>query len=52
MRMKRAALLPEKSQLTIFAVAYQVGFNNPTFFTKHFKEEFGVTPSGFQAKTA
>jgi DNA-binding response OmpR family regulator len=44
-RLKRAAQLLEKSQLTVSEIAYQVGFNNPKYFTKYFKEEFKVLPS-------
>ncbi|MGC8803712.1 MAG: helix-turn-helix domain-containing protein, partial [Bacteroidales bacterium] len=33
------------SQLTIAEISYKVGFNNPKYFTKYFKEEFGVLPS-------
>src|SRR5690606_34360806 len=44
-RLQRAAQLLEKSQLTISEVAYQVGFNNPKYFAKYFKEEFGMLPS-------
>lgn len=44
-RLKRAAQLLRGSQLTISEIAYKVGFNNPKYFTKYFKEEFGVLPS-------
>jgi YesN/AraC family two-component response regulator len=44
-RLKRAAQLLEKSQLTVSEIAYQVGFNNPKYFTKYFKSEFNVIPS-------
>ena len=37
MRMKRAAQLLQKSQLTITEIAYQVGFNDARYFTKYFK---------------
>lgn len=46
-RLQRAAQLLEKSQLTISEVAYQVGFNNPKYFAKYFKEEFGMLPSTY-----
>jgi YesN/AraC family two-component response regulator len=48
-RLKRAAQLLEKSQLTVSEIAYQVGFNNPKYFTKYFKEEFSVLPSLYAA---
>jgi transcriptional regulator GlxA family with amidase domain len=44
-RLKRAAQLLEKSQLTVAEIAYEVGFNNPKYFSKYFKEEFNTLPS-------
>lgn len=49
-RLKRAAQLLEKSQLSISEIAYEVGFNNPKYFTKYFKTEFGVLPSQYPSK--
>ncbi len=49
-RLKRAAQLLRESQLNISEVAYQVGFNNPKYFSKYFKEEFGMLPSTYQDK--
>lgn len=46
-RLQRAAQLLEKSQLTVSEVAYQVGFNNPKYFTKYFKDEYNVLPSNY-----
>lgn len=46
-RLKRAVQLLEKSQLSIANVAYEVGFNNPTYFAKVFKEEYGLQPSEY-----
>jgi signal transduction histidine kinase/ligand-binding sensor domain-containing protein/DNA-binding response OmpR family regulator len=46
-RLKRAVQLLEKSQLSIANVAYEVGFNNPTYFSKVFKEEYNMLPSEY-----
>ncbi|WP_242693372.1 hybrid sensor histidine kinase/response regulator transcription factor [Sabulibacter ruber] len=44
-RLERAAQLLEKSQLTVAEVAYAVGFNNPRYFSKYFKEQYHMLPS-------
>lgn len=44
MRVKRAAQYLEKSQLTVSEIAYKVGFNEPKYFSKYFKEEYGISP--------
>jgi signal transduction histidine kinase/ligand-binding sensor domain-containing protein/DNA-binding response OmpR family regulator len=49
-RLKRAADLLEKSQLFVNEIAYQVGFNDPKYFRKYFKEEFGVSPNEYKKK--
>ena len=46
-RLQQAAQLLEKSQLTVSEVAYKVGFNNPKYFTKYFKEEYKMLPSAY-----
>jgi DNA-binding response OmpR family regulator len=46
-RLKRAAQLLEKSQMTIAEIAYQVGFNDPKYFTRYFKSEFNIVPSAY-----
>ncbi len=47
MRLKRAAQLLGKSQLTVSEIAYEVGFNDPRYFSRYFKTEFGVLPSQY-----
>jgi transcriptional regulator GlxA family with amidase domain len=48
--LQRAAQLLEKSNLTIAEVAYEVGFNDPKYFSKFFKSEFNLAPSVFQTE--
>jgi DNA-binding response OmpR family regulator len=48
-RLQRAAQLLEKSQCTVSEIAYQVGFNNPKYFAKYFKEEYQILPSAYAA---
>ena len=47
-KMKRACMMLLARTQTISEVAYAVGFSNPKYFTKCFKEEFGVTPTEYQ----
>ncbi|WAC13501.1 hybrid sensor histidine kinase/response regulator transcription factor [Dyadobacter pollutisoli] len=46
-RLQHAAQLLEKSQLSVSEIAYQVGFNNPKYFTRYFKEEYHTLPSAY-----
>ena len=50
LRIRRSAQLLEKSQLTVMEIAYKVGFNDPRYFTKHFKSEYNMTPSQYAKK--
>lgn len=50
-RLKRAVQLLKTNQYTIAEIAYQVGYNDPRYFTKAFKSEFAVLPSQFNADT-
>lgn len=47
-RMKRARQLLAESQMQVSEIAYMLGYNSPKVFSKHFKEEFGVSPSEFK----
>ena len=46
-RLKKALQLLADSQLSISQVSYEVGFNTPKYFTKMFKEEYGMLPSEY-----
>ncbi len=46
-RLKLAVQLLKKSEINISQVGYEVGFNNPSYFTKCFKEKYGMSPSDF-----
>ena len=48
-RMSRAAeLLHSGEMITVAEVAYQVGFSDSLYFSRCFKQYFGVTPSKYQ----
>ena len=44
-RLHKARRLLQDSVKSISEVAYEVGFTSPSYFTKCFKDEFGVSPS-------
>ncbi len=48
-RLQRAAQLLSKSEMNITEVAYEVGFNNPKYFSKYFKMAYHMLPSAYQA---
>jgi AraC-like DNA-binding protein len=43
-----ARLLTDKAGATMAEVAYAVGYANPSYFNKLFKEEYGCTPKAFR----
>ncbi len=47
-RMKRAAQLLEQEAGTVSEIAYEVGFSDPSYFTKCFRVQYGVSPSEFK----
>lgn len=47
-KMKQACRMLSEHELSISEIAYALGFTNPKYFTKCFKEEFGLTPTDFQ----
>ena len=46
-RLKKAAELIAERKYRIGEVAYLVGYTSPSYFTKHFQQQFGMTPSEF-----
>lgn len=47
-KMKQACRMLTEHELSISEIAYALGFTNPKYFTKCFKEEFGTTPTEYQ----
>lgn len=46
-RLKKAAVLLKEQKLNVTQIAYEVGFNSPSHFTKAFKQMFNCLPSEF-----
>ncbi len=46
-RLKRAASLLQKNAGTITDIAFQVGFNDASYFTKCFKKQYKVSPRSY-----
>ena len=44
-RLHEAKKVLKEGTKSISEVAYMTGFNNPSYFTKSFKKEFGISPS-------
>jgi AraC-like DNA-binding protein len=49
-RLKRAAQLLSLNELTVSEVTYEVGFNDPQYFSKCFSKQYGMTPSDYARK--
>ena len=47
LRLKRAAELLSQHFGNITQVAYEVGFNNPSYFAECFRRQFGELPSEY-----
>lgn len=46
-RLKLAANLLKENKVSISEIGYMVGFNDPSYFAKCFKQEFGRTPTDY-----
>jgi signal transduction histidine kinase/CheY-like chemotaxis protein/AraC-like DNA-binding protein len=51
-RLKKAKDLLQNPDLSITAIAYDCGFNDPSYFTRVFKKEFGKTPNDWRMDAA
>lgn len=50
MRMKKAAELLSTKKYTVSEVTYMVGINDPFYFSRCFKAQFGISPSSYQKR--
>ncbi|WP_407427477.1 two-component regulator propeller domain-containing protein [Arcticibacter sp.] len=48
-KLERAAVLLEKSDLNVAQISYMVGFATPNYFAKSFKSRFNMQPSEYMA---
>ncbi|ULO05255.1 response regulator [Paenibacillus sp. 19GGS1-52] len=51
LRMEKAVFLLNDSRYKIYEIANRLGYKNPTYFIKVFKEHFGATPQEFRENT-
>ena len=48
LRMQRAAELLRDETITVAQVCYKVGINDPHYFAKMFKQQYGISPKKYQ----
>jgi ligand-binding sensor domain-containing protein/signal transduction histidine kinase/DNA-binding response OmpR family regulator len=46
-RLKKAAQLLRRPEMNVSEIAYEIGFNDPKYFSRQFKKYFGTTPSEY-----
>jgi AraC-like DNA-binding protein len=51
-RMDKAEELLSNSEMSITSIAYAVGFQDPSYFARSFKQYFGCCPSDYRQNTA
>ena len=49
-RLKLAAILLKKSDANISEIGYMVGFNDPSYFAKCFKDAYGCSPTEYTSR--
>jgi len=50
-RLKRAAQLLQQQKMTIYEVAYAVGYDDRKYFSREFKKQFGKTPTDYATES-
>lgn len=48
MKMKRAVQLIESKEYNISEIAYMTGFNDAHYFSKCFKQAYGISPTEYK----
>jgi ligand-binding sensor domain-containing protein/signal transduction histidine kinase/DNA-binding response OmpR family regulator len=51
-RLKKASQLLQQGGLTIYEIAYMVGYSDRKYFSKEFKKQFGSTPSEYSSSSS
>lgn len=49
-KLNKCLVLLSENELTIGEIAYQLGFSSPTYFSKCFKNHYGITPAEYRKK--
>ncbi|WP_321281730.1 two-component regulator propeller domain-containing protein [Marinifilum fragile] len=47
-RLRKSAQLLIEAKQSVNEIAYEVGFNSPSYFTRCFKQQFGIAPSEYK----
>ena len=47
LRMERAVMLMKKKNMTVSEISFEVGYKNQFYFSKEFKDYYGVSPSQY-----
>jgi transcriptional regulator GlxA family with amidase domain len=50
LRLKRAAQLLQRSQLSVTEICYEVGFSSQKHFSATFRKQFELSPSSYKKK--
>lgn len=49
-KLDKAAVLLEKSDMNVSQISYSVGFSTPNYFAKSFKGKFNMLPSEYRSQ--